>query len=166
MRALRTSWKREPFQEGIVVPYQATFDAEQFSRLKDGLIPKQMEDKWFIYYEEPYLFFHRGWTGQPVYRVKLQRLNDGAETTEALWSKELAKDSGLDREYQAHLIDFLISNLLLGQIKAFPAPSGMNESKHPLFQHHVSGTSYPIAESGPNGRLPWYACVRKIFRRS
>lgn len=41
-----------------------------------------MEDKWFIYYEEPHLFLHRSWTGQPVYKLTLKDLLDGAEVTE------------------------------------------------------------------------------------
>jgi hypothetical protein len=62
MQASQTSWKCEPFNEGVPIPYQAAFDSGQFARLKEGLVPQQMEDKWFIYYEEPYLFLHRSWT--------------------------------------------------------------------------------------------------------
>ena len=66
MSATSTSWERTPFKEAVPIPYHAAFDAEQFVRLKAGLIPQTMEDKWFVYYEEPELFFHRSWTGQPV----------------------------------------------------------------------------------------------------
>ena len=71
MHASSTSWKHEPFKEVVPIPYQAAFDGKQFAKLKEGLIPEQMEDKWFIYYEEPNLFIHRSWTGQPVYRLRL-----------------------------------------------------------------------------------------------
>jgi hypothetical protein len=60
-----------PFKEGVRLPYQAAFDRVEFARLRAGLIPQQMEDKWFIYYEEPHLFLHRSWTGAPVYRLTL-----------------------------------------------------------------------------------------------
>lgn len=62
-------WKSEPFREGVPLPYQAVFSSEEFARLKTGLVPQSMEDKWFVYYEEPHLFIHRSWTGQPVYRL-------------------------------------------------------------------------------------------------
>jgi hypothetical protein len=145
MAATPTSWKREPFGIGIPIPYQAVFSDEQFNQLQMGIIPKVMEDKWFIYYEQPYLFLHRSWTGQSVYRLALKEVKGGAEVTEALWSKELAnrfKDSP-HMEYQAHLLDFLISNLLLGQSKPFPMPPGVDEPSPGLIQHHVSGTGYP-----------------------
>jgi hypothetical protein len=86
-----TSWEREPFTSGVSIPYKAVFSEKQFARLKIGLVPKRMEDKWFIYYEEPHLFLHRSWTGQPVYCLALRKTPDGAEIDEALWSKVLAE---------------------------------------------------------------------------
>lgn len=43
----------------------------------NGLIPNEMEDKWFIYYESPWLYFHRSWTGYCIYKVKIEPLNNG-----------------------------------------------------------------------------------------
>ena len=140
MSASATSWKRLPFVDGVVVPYRSVFNADQFSRLVEGLVPCKMEDKWFIYYEEPDLFLHRSWTGQAVYRVKLKRSTEGAEVEEALWSKELAETSKLDVQYQGQLVDFLISNLLLQQNKPFPTPPGLDDKKQRLFLHTLSGT--------------------------
>jgi len=103
-----------------------------------------MEDKWFIYYGEPHLFLHRSWTGQLVYRLAILHGSQGFEVTESLWSIEFAPVRGADPAYQAKLLDFLISNLLLGQSKYFPLPAGSKELAHPdLFQHAISGTRYP-----------------------
>jgi len=71
-----------------------------------------MEDKWFVYYEEPHLFIHRSWTGQPVYRLTLNSTPEEAQVVEALWSKDLATMADADLNYQAQLVDFLLSNLL------------------------------------------------------
>jgi hypothetical protein len=140
MAARATSWNHEPFKEGVALPYQAIFDTEEFDRLKMGLIPRQMEDKWFIYYEEPHLFLHRSWTGQSVYRLNLRNVLTGAEVTEALWSKELADARAQDSDYQVQLLDFLLSSLLLGQPKPFPEPPGLGEPNRGLFKHNVTGT--------------------------
>jgi hypothetical protein len=151
MSAASTSWKRTPFKECVPIPYHAAFDAEQFVRLKAGLIPQRMEDKWFIYYEKPELFFHRSWTGQPVYRLTLAPLADGgAAVSEALWSKWLVVASKDGPDYQVQLLDFLVANLLLGQSKSFPLPSGVREPMPGLFQHHVSGPGFP--ESRPKSK--------------
>lgn len=159
MLASATSWKREPINEGVPVPYQASFDREQLARLKAGLIPNRMEDKWFIYYEEPYLFLHRSWTGAAVFRLTLKDMANGADVTEALWAKHLAEVSELSHEYQARLLDFLVSNLLLGQAKPFPMPPGLTEPMQGVFQHHVSGTGYPQSPETPQPK-PWW---RRIF---
>lgn len=128
MTASATSWKRIPFTGGVAIPFQSSFSDRQFLRLKDGLIPKEMEDKWFIYYDMPYLFLHRSWTGQPVYRIALEATPSGAVVAEALWSNEFAgsADNG-HKAYQAQLLDFLLSNLLLGLSKPFPRPIGVND---------------------------------------
>lgn len=57
--ATRTSWKIKPMPEARAeVPYARTFDAAEYVRLQRGLIPEQMEDKWFIFFEAPWLFLH------------------------------------------------------------------------------------------------------------
>lgn len=141
MKAKSDSWKREPFVSGIAVPYQASFTSSQLERLSAGLVPKQMEDKWFVYYEEPFLFLHRSWTGQPVFRVKLRTSETGADVEEALVSGA-QNPEGAEVGYQAQLLDFLVSNLLLGQSKPFPRPASAKESLAGTFQHHVAGTGY------------------------
>ena len=114
-----------------------------------------MEDKWFVYYEEPELFFHRSWTGQPVYWLTLITLPDGGATvSEARWSKELAVASKDGPDYQVQLLDFLVANLLLGQSKSFPLPSGLREPMPGVFQHHASGTGFP--ESQPKSKKSWW----------
>jgi len=83
-----------------------------------GLVPQSMEDKWFVYYEEPHLFIHRSWTGQPVYRLTLNSTPEEAQVAEALWSKDLATMADADLNYQAQLVDFLLSNLLRQDLRS------------------------------------------------
>lgn len=152
MVATSESWKNEPFGEGVSLPYHAIFTDEQFARLKQGLIPRAMEDKWFIYYEEPYLFFHRSWTGKPVYRLALGSVPSGIGVIEASWSKDMADDSKFDLGYQVQLVDFLVSNLLLGEAKPFPLPQGVVEPMKGLLQHSVAGTGYPESSTKPKSK--------------
>ena len=139
-------WKLAPFEEGIPIPYAAEFSPAEFEKVRGGLLPEQMEDKWFIYFDRPYLYFHRSWTGQSVYRLKLEERGGGWVVVEALWSLDLARAEGSDPSYQADLVDFLISNLMLGQAKKFPTPRGLQEPMPGLYQHHISGTGYPPAQ--------------------
>jgi len=99
-----------------------------------------MEDKWFVYFDEPFLFLHRSWTGQAIYRVKLEAHAQGAIVGEALHGPKAINDD--QAEYHAKLLDFLISNLLLKKAKPFPLPKGYDEKVEGVLQHHVSGTGY------------------------
>jgi len=113
-----------------------------------------MEDKWFIFYQEPHLFLHRSWTGRPVYRLSLHTEATGTCVTETLWARDLAVQDGANPAYQAQLLDFLVSNLLLGKSKPFPKPDGAKESLQGLLQHHVSGTGYQ--EVLVSKEKPWW----------
>lgn len=142
------------FREGVKIPYRATFDIQEFSRLRQGLTPKSMDDKWFVYYQQPYLFLNRSWTGMPAYRITLKEKENSVKVIEALWSRKLAEESKWGLEYEAQLLDFLISNLLLGQGKPFPVAAGVPESSSPALQHNISGTAYP--ESRTRTRKRWW----------
>lgn len=143
MGAVATSWKCVPFTQGVPITFSAEFSSDELSLLEAGLVPKQMEDKWFVYFETPHLYFHRSWTGKPVYRVTLKSASNGTVVvSEALWATEFADAGNADPNYQPRLLDFLISNLLLKQSKPFPIPAEFKESTVGVFQHHISGTGY------------------------
>jgi hypothetical protein len=56
--------------------------------------------------------FHRSWTGHPCYRLKLAPATQGTQVSEAAF---VISDRTLDFSCQAARLDFLISNLLLGE---------------------------------------------------
>jgi hypothetical protein len=151
MPALAESSKREPFTIGLPIPYRADFAEADYIRIREGLIPREMEDKWFVYFEEPNLFLHRSWTGKPAYRVTFAAIGQSVSVVEALCTTDLLQVNG--PQYQARLLDFLISNLLLGQAKPFPMPDGVKEPAKGVFQHAVSGTGYPEVIAEPR---PWW----------
>ena len=62
--ATKDSWKREP----AAGPFEAhavswPFDAADLDRIRWGLVPRAMEEKWFAWAEGNELFLHRSWTG-------------------------------------------------------------------------------------------------------
>jgi hypothetical protein len=151
MAATSESWKNTPFGDIEPIPYEAQFTASEFDKLRLGLIPREMEDKWFIYFDEPFLKFHRSWTGQAVYRVKLCEADGGVAVAEAVCSADVLVQSS--RDYQAELLDFLVSNLLLGAQKPFPVPQGTKEPLPGVYQHATVGRAYPERMVAPR---PWW----------
>ena len=47
------------------------FSPQDMDRIRRGVVPEAMEDKWFIYWKEGMLFFQRSWTGFCIYRRPL-----------------------------------------------------------------------------------------------
>lgn len=148
--AKRDSWNREPFTTSVQLPYRTRLRAEQFERVRLGVIPEMMEDKWFVYFERPHSYFHRSWTGLPVFRLTIEEPDGSAEAVEASWSVELASKPAADIEYQARLVDFLLYAIVLHEDRDFPLPEGMDDKPKGLFQHHISGAAYP--ESPPKSK--------------
>lgn len=151
MRAEPDHWKHEPFGETVSIPFRRSFNVIEAEKLAQGLIPEAMEDKWFIYLDENQLCFFRSWTGHPVYRVTLEEKDGGCIVADAEISGSVTEVE--DAEYQAKLLSFLISNLLLNLNEPFPRPRGLEEPKAGVFQHHIAGTGY-AEQSAP--MRPWW----------
>ena len=65
-----------------------TFTKAQYKHLSRGLIPQQMEDKWFVFMESEWLYFHRSWTGKCMYMARIVPAGDGYELVEA-WTASI-----------------------------------------------------------------------------
>ena len=150
-KATRDAWKTLPASEPFVsLPLEGFFSDAQFARIRHGLIPKEMEDKWFVYFDEPWLLLHRSWTGQLVYRVRFESTDGGMRVVLAEVIDARDRYSRSSDEFEARLLDFLIRRLLLGEPVPFPIEDA-NPSPPGAFQHHIAGTGGPEERVAPAG---------------
>jgi hypothetical protein len=78
MRAARRSdWKTSPWPETRTLPFELVLDRDRARRLLLGVVPREMEDKWFVHRDGAHLLFHRSWTGYLVFRLNVDELGDG-----------------------------------------------------------------------------------------
>ncbi|NJM22755.1 MAG: hypothetical protein HC907_30645 [Richelia sp. SM1_7_0] len=83
-KATRSDWKIQPMPElKTWLQIEEIFTKEEYIYLTWGLIPMSMDDKWFIYVEDDWLYFHRSWTGDCIFQVRLERFEDGYLIAEA-----------------------------------------------------------------------------------
>jgi hypothetical protein len=114
--ATRTSWKNSPMSEQRApLAYQARFSAEEIVELARGFIPREMEDKWFIFQEGEWLYFHRSWTGLGVYAVRLREENGGGVIAEAWVARDAQHSTPSADERDVGVLRFLVDRLLLGR---------------------------------------------------
>ncbi len=84
VKATRDLWETKVMSEKkSLLDFTRHFSQAEFGCLSLGLVPEQMEDRWFIFLEEPWLFFHRSWTGHCIFQLRLQPDEDGYRVAEA-----------------------------------------------------------------------------------
>lgn len=125
------------------LPYARTFDAADHAQIIRGLEPREMEDKWLIVYDEPWLWFHRSWTGIAIYGVKLRREGEGSVVEEAVANRAPDQYRETDDAHDAAILSFLVERLLLGREVPFPVREGFPKEKISLLVHHVVGNASP-----------------------
>ena len=112
--ATRTSWKTLPIphqREHFDLPL--LFSDADGEQIKIGHVPEDMDDKWFIFFENGWLYFHRSWTGHCIYGIRLDGSPNGVRVIDA-WvncDPNEYKSPGLDTDI--NIIKQLISNRLL-----------------------------------------------------
>ena len=143
--ANRDSWKTLPPPiERADLGYSCHYTGIELARLKRGLIPEDMDDKWFIFFEEPWLYLHRSWTGACIYGLRLEPTPRGATVAESWVTRDPDHYKLSPLDYERALLAFLIDALLLGKDTPFPVPSSLPEATAPgLFQHAVVGRAHP-----------------------
>jgi hypothetical protein len=96
-----------------------TLSAEQYEAAQKGLIPNAMEDKWFIYFEDGWLNFHRSWTGYCIYRLRFEPQGDSYTVAEAWVNQDPSQYGNLDDSYDVYLVRSLIDRVLSYRPRGF-----------------------------------------------
>ncbi|MBN8854538.1 MAG: ADP-ribosylglycohydrolase family protein [Sphingobacteriales bacterium] len=150
--AKATNWKIRKMPDEIeTFTLERVFSSEEFERIRMGLVPRQMEDKWFIYYDDDVLNFHRSWSGVHVYKVALRNTgNNNYETTEVVVNRNRKQYNQGNPEYDVLLVNYLIDRLLLGKNIPFPTPHKLEGEERQIYKHAIVGYAEPnTPEPGP-----------------
>ena len=107
--AVRGDWKifSLPAEHDVLV-IDRQYTSEEFCRISVGCIPKGMDDHWFIFYEDPWLYLHRSWTGLCIFQVRFESVNQGHRVVEVLVNAELKQWNRCDERRNALLATILL----------------------------------------------------------
>ncbi|MFY3139132.1 hypothetical protein ACOTFF_22555 [Achromobacter xylosoxidans] len=107
------SWKHLPApKRRATLPFDAVYSAEQYARLRQGRIPQEMEDKWFIYLDDGVLRFHRSWTGIWIYALPLEAQGDHWRARDGWVNRDADQYGCTSLETDARQLARLIDGLL------------------------------------------------------
>jgi hypothetical protein len=99
------------------------FAPHEMQQIRAGLIPEEMEDKWFIYWQDDTLFFHRSWTGFCLYVIHFVKDGDCYRMRKAELNRNPKQYEETSDAKDASLISYLIDVLLLHKDAEFPSNS-------------------------------------------
>ena len=110
-----SSWKNVPMPGTRArLDVADIYTAEQFGTIGLGLVPEEMEDKWFICWEEPWLHIHHSWTTHEIFRVRIEAQGAGTfAITEAFANRDPRQYNRTDDAHDAQFVRQLIRGVLL-----------------------------------------------------
>ena len=99
--ARKTDWKTEPWPALTPLEFELTLEGD---RVLLGSVPREMEDKWFVYRDGDQLLIHRSWTGILMFRVAFERLlHDRLRLHNALYNANPEQFTGDAEAAATHL---------------------------------------------------------------
>ena len=111
--AKKSDWQTTALPSDVsTITLNRRFSLQEFQRIQRGLVPKEMEDKWFIYWQDDALFFHRSWSGYCIFVVRFVSEGEGYRMVSAELNRDPDQYKQLDDRSDARLIDDLIDSLL------------------------------------------------------
>ncbi|MDE2980309.1 MAG: hypothetical protein OXU74_03855 [Gemmatimonadota bacterium] len=122
-------WNTEPLREQrATLQLDRVFSPDDMDRIRNGLIPVVMEDKWFIYWRDEALYFHRNWTGNCTYVVHFTSEGEEWRMVRAEVNRDYEQYQCTNDDYDTEMISYLIDALLLRRPAQFPVTDGSDES--------------------------------------
>lgn len=121
---------------------ELVFTAEEFSLIQIGLIPQGMDEKWFIYFADDVLHFHRSWTGNEIYQLGLNSDNPNAIETTFCWvTRDPEQYKGTDDAEDVAILNWIIDRLLLNKTVSYPVTVGLSPEQIAVLRHNHIGNS-------------------------
>jgi putative phosphoesterase len=113
--ATRASWKIQPMPEARnALPFTRDFSATEYERLRRGLIPRDMDDHWFVYLEDDWLYWHRSWTGFCIFQVRLEPVGGDWRAVEVWVNGDPGQYRAMDKSSDVDHLNRLFEMLLAG----------------------------------------------------
>ena len=120
----KDAWKSNELSKPHPIKANFRFTESQYAKIRFGLLPLQMEDKWFVYFDDGRIHLHRSWTGAKIYEAAIQKGEDCYTITEIIVERDMELYSNTDDNEDVRSFSFLIGRGLLGLNVDAPVDTG------------------------------------------
>ena len=117
-------WRTDEFVKPKNIKIELHLTKTHFARARLGLLPKEMEDKWFVYFSNARLCFHRSWTGFKIFEAKIEKSESDYIISEFLVERDGDRYKNVDDNEDIRSLLYLIGRGLLGLNIDLPKNSG------------------------------------------
>lgn len=162
--AKRCHWVNLPLPKGRArIELNVCITGRQVENLKLGYIPREMEQKWFAFFEDNTLYEHRSWTGFCISQIHFTETADGLCATYADVNREARQYGVTDDREDCRQIEHRIrqlANMTPQDRGAKPSCAALpdiilvpkNPHGHPR-KNTTGKMGHPITLPGPIGEL-------------
>ena len=121
-------------KEHISLRVKKTYSIGELKKIRLGVIPQQMEDKWFIYFEDNKLYCHRSWTGFCIYIAEFSVNKTDCSINNIIVNRDREQYSESDNSYDCKLLFYLIDLLLLKKMSEYPLKEDLDSDEQIMSQ--------------------------------
>ena len=113
-RVKRSAWKTIPLPERFsTISLDRLYSDAESDLIMAGFLPREMEDKWFLFFENDTLYCNRSWTGYCIYQVHFVREDNSLRATHAEVNRDPDQYSNTDDAEDVEHIYSVIQGFLL-----------------------------------------------------
>ena len=98
----------------VQIPFERSFIQKEFLRLSQGLPAQSMDDRWTIFFKDPWLTVVRSWTGFCIYKLRIEKNGAEYKVAKVLVNRDRRQYGGDDTREEAKLLSSLIDYILSG----------------------------------------------------
>jgi len=110
----KTDWKTQGFSKPHTISANFRISEKNYARIRHGLLPEQMEDKWFAYFNSGRIHFHRSWTGAKIYEAVIHKVDSVYTISEIIVERDTEIYSNMDDDKDIRSFNFLMGRGILG----------------------------------------------------
>jgi hypothetical protein len=77
-------------------------------------VAQSMEDRWHVFFRDPWLTFVRSWSGFCIYKVLIEKTDEDYRVAKVLINRDRPQYGGDDTREEAKLLALLLDGILLG----------------------------------------------------
>ncbi len=112
--AKESDWNTLPLPAShSVVALGHPYTSAEMEAIKIGVVPEEMEEKWFIYWKDERLYFHRSWTGNCIYIMEFESVPEGYIATRFFVNRDMEQYKETDDEVDKRVVLDLIEGFFL-----------------------------------------------------